>query len=759
MWQLRISLLLLSASLSMTSAWDPDAGLATSWTKVAGVHMTATSNSDDSAQANDGKDSTHWTSKGCLPGGFYEEDPLSNVLYQACQQGRCQSSSDLSQAVSVTDAAGSTAFQVHKGSGDEAFFSIELKSHDELRHVTLRGKFSADTEVVLVDGTTEKLVHTLTPADNYATRAYNVTSTPADKVLIRSSADFTLYGVSAIGQDGCRERVVVDLGVPRQVRYVRTRHWAGGHALTSKLLASDDGVTWQKLNDLDPDALGAYITALPQTITTRYLAVEHRQDETDYAKVYVFEIDAYDENGEYGPAPAPKPNPTNLRQMLGVNGIWGWGWGRSSTTLSPGQGAALYAPVASYGRSYHNLEWDIPDPDVRPDYERMAQGHGTNSKSWVNWDTEYSLWRAANVSVHVSVQFTAKMFPVSAWDHPRDSARQYGNAFAAHFGPTSGNGLVGSVEVGNEPWDYPADFYETVLDGMASGFKEADPNIIVMPGAFQAYDPASTGNYIGTRVTQAVASKIDVINSHHYSWRHWEDGSRHATYPEDPIGSFNEVHSILRWRDANTPDKPVWMTEWGWDSPGGGQDCTKFPECTSEAAASAYAARGLLLHARLGVERSTWFFYGNLDDCDTHVFCRSGLTSSMSAHFVKKGPFYTLEHLLELLGDAHFLSAIQDDDQARVYVFGRLPGSGQVTPTHLVAWRPIDASAAGADNEVSVNFTFNATPLQAWRLRMTASGSGQVSLPTVSGDRWTMGLNAMPVVVHVREDGSAPVGK
>nr|KAG5706107.1 hypothetical protein BaRGS_025729 [Batillaria attramentaria] len=545
--------------------------------------MTATSNSDDSAQANDGKDSTHWTSKGCLPGGFYEEDPLSNVL----------------------------------------------------------GKFSADTEVVLVDGTTEKLVHTLTPADNYATRAYNVTSTPADKVLIRSSADFTLYGVSAIGQDGCRERVVVDLGVPRQ-----------------------------KLNDLDPDALGAYITALPQTITTRYLAVEHRQDETDYAKVYVFEIDAYDENGEYGPAPAPKPNPTNLRQMLGVNGIWGWGWGRSSTTLSPGQGAALYAPVASYGRSYHNLEWDIPDPDVRPDYERMAQGHGTNSKSWVNWDTEYSLWRAANVSVHVSVQFTAKMFPVSAWDHPRDSARH-----------------------------------------------------------------------------------------HHYSWRHWEDGSRHATYPEDPIGSFNEVHSILRWRDANTPDKPVWMTEWGWDSPGGGQDCTKFPECTSEAAASAYAARGLLLHARLGVERSTWFFYGNLDDCDTHVFCRSGLTSSMSAHFVKKGPFYTLEHLLELLGDAHFLSAIQDDDQARVYVFGRLPGSGQVTPTHLVAWRPIDASAAGADNEVSVNFTFNATPLQAWRLRMTASGSGQVSLPTVSGDRWTMGLNAMPVVVHVREDGSAPVGK
>jgi hypothetical protein len=72
------------------------------------------------------------------------------------------------------------------------------------------------------------------------------------------------------------------------------------------------------------------------------------------------------------------------------------------------------------------------------------------------------------------------------------------------------------------------------------------------------------------------------------------------------------------------------MTEWGWDSDGGGQACTKFPECTSEAAAAAYAVRGLMLHARLGVARSTWFFYGNLDDCDDHVFCRSGLTASMS---------------------------------------------------------------------------------------------------------------------------------
>lgn len=88
------------------------------------------------------------------------------------------------------------------------------------------------------------------------------------------------------------------------------------------------------------------------------------------SQVYLFEIDVYDENGIYGPAPAARPNPVMLRQMLGVNGIWGWGSGRIST---PEEGAGLYAPVASYGRNYHNLNWDVYDPDDVPDYERMAQ--------------------------------------------------------------------------------------------------------------------------------------------------------------------------------------------------------------------------------------------------------------------------------------------------------------------------------------------------------------------------------------------------
>lgn len=68
----------------------------------------------------------------------------------------------------------------------------------------------------------------------------------------------------------------------------------------------------------------------------------------------------------------------------------------------------------------------------------VLKGHGTNVQSWLNWDTEYASWVSANVSVHVSIQFTSSDFPPSVWNRPFEAAQQYGQAFAAHFGPSAG---------------------------------------------------------------------------------------------------------------------------------------------------------------------------------------------------------------------------------------------------------------------------------------------------------------------------------
>jgi hypothetical protein len=67
-----------------------------------------------------------------------------------------------------------------------------------------------------------------------------------------------------------------------------------------------------------------------------------------------------------------------------------------------------------------------------------------------------------------------------------------------------------------------------------------------------------------------------------------------------PAGSYmNAVNNMLRWRDANTPSIPVWVTEWGWDAARDwlGEKCA-MSECVTSHEQAVYAVRGLLLMAR-----------------------------------------------------------------------------------------------------------------------------------------------------------------
>ena len=75
---------------------------------------------------------------------------------------------------------------------------------------------------------------------------------------------------------------------------------------------------------------------------------------------------------------------------------------------------------------------------------------------------------------------------------------------------------------------------------------------------------------------------------------------------------FREILQIIRFRDANLPSLPIYVTEYGWDSPGGGEVCySQMTRCVSEWDQAVYLARGLLMLARLGMQRATVFFYAN----------------------------------------------------------------------------------------------------------------------------------------------------
>ena len=201
----------------------------------------------------------------------------------------------------------------------------------------------------------------------------------------------------------------------------------------------------------------------------RFIKVHHLvTDKKPWGKVYMWEIQAYDQFGRWGPPPAPAPHPRTFRQLLGVNGIWGWGLKNQSAGV-------LYNEIASSARNYQNLGWDVRAPQHDPRYDSMP---GTDAMWWLDWDAVYRAWRATNLRVVVTIQFTADDFPAAAWlPNPRAAAYQLGYHFARHFGPTAGNGLVSAVEFGNEPWMFNASFYSTVREwrwgGRGGGVKRA----------------------------------------------------------------------------------------------------------------------------------------------------------------------------------------------------------------------------------------------------------------------------------------------
>ncbi len=539
--------------------------------------------------------------------------------------------------------------------------------------------------------------------------------------------------------EGTSEYVTIDFGQVRPVGQIHTRHWAGeaGTVTTTQLYLSTDGQHWQHVAALEPTALHTVVTLLPKEIPTRYLRLEHTLVVRDWNKAFIWEVRAYDRFGPYGQMEPPMQGHTTIKELLGVNGYWSWGTDQYSDLLAPDGGPYRFKPVASHARNYHDMTWDLKSPSDPIDFEKMAKGGGTPATEWLNWDREYRAWHEAGLNIEASLQFYR--FKPTDWKNPRQDARRYAEAFTRHFGAKKGNGLVCSIEAGNEPWHYPAEAYREILLGMAEGAAAGDPTVEVFPCALQAVDPLAEKhgqwkNYIGDRITPQSAALLDGINIHCYSYTSDKNGKRRAVQPEHPGSSFWEMLNAIRWRNQNMPGKKIYLSEWGWDSDGAGEGCTH-DECVSEAAAANYAVRGALIAARLGIDRATWFFHAN-DKSASSLYTRSGLVGSANTGFAKKKPFLALQSLVEKLGSKYFHSVVREDETAWVYRFGDADGK----VTHLVAWRPIETDVFPAR---PVNIQLPAKAKAAWLL----DGKGsEVSLGKNQKELMLPGSGAVMVV-------------
>jgi hypothetical protein len=379
-------------------------------------------------------------------------------------------------------------------------------------------------------------------------------------------------------------------------------------------------------------------------------------------------------------------SPNTVAQTLGINTIWGWGHpqGNNDTT----KGAHFFCQLTPNIRSYHEWNWDTPTPNTTPNYTQMAQGNGTEAQNWLNWDTEYALWKKAGANIQVSIKFDNQTQPLWIWDNPYQNAYNYGYAFAKHFGQMHGNGLVDALEIGNEPWNYPPIFYQNVLNGMANGIRTADSTLVILPCALQCNNPNAENtdlkNYAPTRLTPQAISKLSGFNGHYYSYGTNTKGLQIALPPEHPNSTFRAILADLRFRDTYLPKKAFYVTEFGWDSSSANETCTH-PECVSEEQQAAYALRAFLVLMRLGVDRAYWYFYANTDNTKpSKLYARSGLTESVDNHFIPKKSFFALQQFIKIMGNTYFINTIQENEQAYVYAFGNSPQNS----THWVMWQP-----------------------------------------------------------------------
>jgi MYXO-CTERM domain-containing protein len=195
------------------------------------------------------------------------------------------------------------------------------------------------------------------------------------------------------------------------------------------------------------------------------------------------------------------------------------------------------------------------------------------------------------------------------------------------------------------------------------------------------------------------------------------------------------------------PDTPVYVTEWGWPSDGGGEECTGDAfgnECVSEHAQALYAVRGLMMLARWGVARAHWFFYANLNS-GSQLFARCGLTGSADTNFEPKQSLEALLRVRQTLGDRVFVDVLQENDDAYVYVFGEADS----TPTHVVAWLPVDGDS---DETGEVTLALDTAPLSAWTLSGLEDEGETVDLPTETDEGWVVAISPVPVVLALVED-------
>lgn len=348
-----------------------------------------------------------------------------------------------------------------------------------------------------------------------------------------------------------------------------------------------------------------------------------------------------------------------LRDFIGING--------HTVQFKP----ELYRPVCGLVRDYHPVEWDLgTNTAVLPEFPF--------AKNRVDWSQVYGSWRAKAWDIDACLMFES--VKQSDWKDLEADARAYGKAFAQQFGPSGQRKLVDSVEIGNEPGKWSDADYTRMFKAMAEGIRAGDPKLKI---ATCNVTTGQSGDYEKSVECVAKATDLfDVLTIHTYAqlegWPTWR-----RSFPEDPKlpKYLQDVEALCRWRDAHAPGKPVWITEFGYDSSTKPAEQSgtfaKWQGVTDEQQAQ-WLVRSLLVFSAMPVERAYVYFFNDDDQPSLHA------SAGITRHFEPKPSYHALAHLQRVLGEYRFERVVTNEpDRLRVQEYGN-----ELKKLVWVVWSP-----------------------------------------------------------------------
>lgn len=661
-----VALLLVLSGYLLNAQINADAGLVVSPIRNAKISISSGTNIEF---IRDGNPETFWESGNALPNNYissrdqnlflnnenFEIHPKSNK-YLLAFDGNADSKADIEK--------GETKIKLYNNRNIK-FLSLKLVTDNEVKF-----------QIIFSNG--QIIEEQYKPRDNYAFHNFEISEDSYVKeIIFRSPEKFQLFELAAIDKN-IVEWINIEFSSPVEIGVIMSKHLNTDNVDSIQLLYSNNNSTWSKVSNLNPKAIAFVSMLVKPVIYARYLKINIFIKPVPYKKASFRELEIYDAYGQFGKPSAATKSANTWKESFGVNAIWGWGYGVSSKQIGSNDGAARFSRLTRLARSYHRLDWDIVKAGSTPEFLLREKSIDSIKNKWLDWKEEYGIWQAKGLQIDACILFNNDYFPESTWDNAFFQARKYGEEFAGFF---LDNELVRLVEVGNEPWDYSSSLYAEILKGLTTGIKNTSKNFKVIPCGLQAYDKhLYLNNYISDYILPN--NNIDGLNTHIYSYIFNEKGERVALNPEDPRSETWSVNNLKKWATANNYSSDIYVTEFGFDSEGGGDDCTH-SNCVSEYEQAIYGLRQALILYRLGVKEFYWYFYANVD-WNSMLHNRSGLVSNYSSGFQEKLSFEVFERVFDVLKDMKFSSVVLENGEVYCYSFINKNTNEKV----LIAWRP-----------------------------------------------------------------------